>query len=108
MATFKLDDIRKAAEEKFGHTDIELPEGRTVRLLNALQLPKEKRQALLALQDSDDDAHKDQVDVFHDMIRVVARSEDEANALIDLAGDNVAFLVGIFDAYGKSTQLGEA
>ena len=106
MATFKLDDIRAAAEAKFGHTDIELPDGQTVRLLNALQLPKDKRELLTKSQDDNDD--KDQVEVFQNMIRIVARSDHEAEKLINAAGDNVAFLVGIFDAYGKSTQLGEA
>lgn len=107
MATFKLDDIRAAAEAKFGHTDIELPDGQVVRLLNALQLPKEKRDLLTKSQD-DGDEDRDQVEVFQNMIRIVARSDHEAEKLINAAGDNVAFLVGIFDAYGKSTQLGEA
>lgn len=106
MATFKLDDIRAAAEAKFGHTDIELGDGNTVRLLNALQLPKEKRDLLTKAQDDNED--RDQVEIFQNMIRIVARSEHEAERLIEAAGDNVAFLVGIFDAYGKSTQLGEA
>jgi predicted HAD superfamily phosphohydrolase len=104
MATFSLDEIREAADKKFGHTDIQVGDT-NVRLVNALQLPKEKREALSKLQDDED---LEQADLFAAMVRIVARSEHEASVLLDAVGDNVAYLVGIFEAYNKSTELGEA
>lgn len=111
MAKFTLDDIRAAAEKKYGHTDIMIPEFGEVRLLNAMQLPKEKRDLLGKAQESvegEEQSEQDELASFHRVIRIVARSEHEANALINAVGDNLAFMAEVFDAYNKGTELGEA
>ncbi|WP_217129369.1 phage tail assembly protein [Streptomyces sp. AC558_RSS880] len=107
MASFSLDDIRAAAERKYGSTDITLGED-TVRLLNPLRLPKARRDALLSLQEqmSADDA--DQAALLSDAIRTIAESEKAAEKLLEAVGGDLAVLAEIFGHYGESTQAGEA
>jgi peptide subunit release factor 1 (eRF1) len=109
MSSYSLDDIRAAADAKYGHTEITVDANTTVRLINALRLPKEKRQALLSVQDkltSDDDV--DQADVFADAIRTVADNAVAAEALIDAIGGDLAILAQVFSTYTEGTSAGEA
>lgn len=110
MATVTLDSIRDAAERKYGHTDIEVPGFGTARLVNAMQLSKEKRKALGEASDEKEDAthETDELAAFHRVIRIVARSEHEADALINAIGDNLAVMAQVFETYNKGTELGEA
>jgi hypothetical protein len=107
MASYSLDDIRAAAERKYGSTDITLGED-TVRLLNPLRLPKARRDALLSLQEqmSADDA--DQAALLSDAIRTIAESEKAAEKLLEAVSGDLAVLAEIFGHYGESTQAGEA
>lgn len=113
MATFTLDDIREAAEAKYGSTDI--PVGDVlVRLLNPLRLTKEKRSALMAAQ-KDLEAQEgegvediDQVEVFQGILRLVAENEHQADVLIAELGDDLALLASVFEMYSAGTQAGEA
>jgi hypothetical protein len=107
MASYSLDDIRAAAERKYGSTDITLGED-TVRLLNPLRLPKARRDALLSLQEqmSADDA--DQAALLSGAIRTIAESEKAAEKLLEAVGGDLAVLAEIFGHYGESTQAGEA
>jgi hypothetical protein len=108
MSAVTLDSIRKAVEAKYASYDIEYAEGKVVRLLNAIRLPKDKRQTLLDLQDKlrADDA--DQAALLADAIRAVADSKTGADALLKLVEGDLATLVEIFNEYGKVTQVGEA
>lgn len=113
MATFTLDDIRDAAEAKYGSTDI--PVGDVlVRLLNPLRLTKEKRSALigaqkdLEAQEGEDAADVDQVEVFQGILRLVAENEHQAEVLIAELGDDLAVLASVFELYSEGTQAGEA
>ena len=116
VATFTLDDIRNAAEAKYGSTDI--PVGDVlVRLLNPLRLTKEKRSALIAAQ-KDLEAEEgeegksvqdiDQVAVFQGILRLVAENEHQAELLIAELGDDLAVLASVFEVYSTGTQAGEA
>lgn len=107
MATFSLDDIRAAAEAKYGSTDIETSKG-MVKLVNVLRLPKTKRDALMAIQDqlSADDA--DQEAILADAIRTVAETPKQAENLLAEVGADLAVLMEIFQAYTSGTQVGEA
>lgn len=114
MATFTLDSIREAAEKKYGSTDIEMPEG-VCRLLNPLRLPKEKRKALMSIQDrldtegKDEDAEEvDQEEVLADAIRLVAEEPEQAERLLAAVGDDMAMLAEIFSTYTGEAQVGEA
>lgn len=111
MASFTLDDIRAAAEQKYGSTDIQVGD-QVVRLVNPLRLPKEKRDALTGIQkelDADDsDGSVDQVAIIQNALRLVSEQEHLGNLLVDSIGDDLAVLAQVFEMYGKSTQVGEA
>lgn len=107
MATFSLDDIRSAAEAKYGSTDIQVGE-KTVRLLNPLRLGKKDRDALMALQEQMGKEDSDTEEILHDVIRLVAESDSQAEALLEAVGDDLGVLMEIFTRYNEGTQLGEA
>jgi hypothetical protein len=110
MATFTLDSIREAAEKKYGSTDIPFGEGKVVRLLNPLRLEKEKRKALMSIQDrlEEEGEEVDQEDVLADAIRLVADDKKMADALLKEIGDDLAVLAEIFSTYTGEAQVGEA
>ncbi|MGW3323881.1 phage tail assembly protein [Streptomyces virginiae] len=107
MASYTLDDIRAAAEAKYGATEINFGDD-VCRLLNPLRLPKEKRTELLAIQDQLDGEDADQEAVLGQAIRLVAESQPAANKLLKAVGSDLAILAEIFETYGKGTQVGEA
>lgn len=111
MASYTLDDIRSAAEQKYSSTDITI--GDTVcKLVNPLRLPKEKRKALSSIQSNlsseEGEEETDQADVFADAIRTVCETEAQADVLLGAIGDDLAMLATIFETYGKAQQVGEA
>jgi len=108
MATFSLDDIRAAADKKYGSTDIELGDGDVLVLVNPLRLPKEKRNALESIQESAEEEGTDQGDVMRDAIRLVAQRQDMAEKFLAIAGDDLAILAAAFATYTEGAQVGEA
>lgn len=108
MATFSLDDIRAAAEKKYGSTDIELGDGDVLSLVNPLRLPKEKRTTLTKIQDSANEDGADQGDVMREAIRIVASDASKAERFLDIAGDDLALLATVFSTYTEGGQMGEA
>ncbi|WP_031513705.1 phage tail assembly protein [Streptomyces sp. NRRL F-5123] len=109
MASFSLDDIRSAADAKYGSTDITVDEKTTVHLLNPLRLPKEKRAQLASIQDQlDAEGDVDQEKVLSDAIRLVADHPRKAEALLKAVNGDLAVLAEIFETYGKGAQVGEA
>lgn len=108
MATFTLDDIRAAAEAKYGSTDIDLgPEG-TMVLVNPLRLPKEKRDALEKIQEKGEQDGADQGDVMREALRLVTSTPKQVETFIALAGDDLAMLATVFASYTDGAQVGEA
>ncbi|GGK13229.1 hypothetical protein GCM10010124_02260 [Pilimelia terevasa] len=110
MANYTLDDIRAAAEAKYGSTDINEVDGMTVRLLNPLRLPKKSRTALVDIQKRMDDesVDADQEALLVEAIRLVAQTPKQATALLRAVGDDLAVLAQIFATYAEGTQAGEA
>ncbi|MEU4155695.1 phage tail assembly protein [Actinoplanes sp. NPDC026670] len=109
MATnITLDDIRAAAEAKYGSTDIAISEDVTVRLLNPLRLPKAKRDALGALQGKLGEDDADQEALLSEAILVVAESEAKGKKLLSALGGDLALLAQVFETYSDGTQVGEA
>src|SRR4051812_37167972 len=108
MSTFSLDDIRAAAEAKYGSTDIALDQDTMVRLLNPLRLNRENRLALMTVQEQlrADDA--DQETLLSQAVTLIAESPTTARKLLDAVGGDLAVLAEIFAAYSKGTQAGEA
>ncbi|MGI5530153.1 phage tail assembly protein [Streptomyces syringium] len=107
MASYSLDDIRAAAEARYGSTDITLGD-ETVRLLNPLRLPKEKRLELSALQDRMGDEDADQEALLSEAIRLVADTPQSADRLLTAVNGDLGVLAELFERYGRGTQVGEA
>lgn len=107
-STFSLDDIKKAAEKKYGSTEIDLGDEGKVSLVNVMRLPKERRDALLKIQDGMKEDGADQEGGLKAILRLVAATEKQADKLLDAAGDDLAVLVTIFERYSAGTELGEA
>lgn len=118
-----LDFIREAAAKKFANLTIEVPGAGEVTLVNAMQLPKERRNALMAsqkeLSTSKEEAEAklaagevveetDQVEQLENTLRIVVSGSDKADALIEALDGNLANLATVFELYTKGTELGEA
>jgi len=108
MANFTLDDIRAAAEAKYGSTEIELADGTVCKLINPLRLPKLKRDELTKIGDKLEGEDVDQAEVFADAIRLASDNALAAEKLIDACGGDLAILAQVFEAYTKGAQVGEA
>ncbi|MFC4089356.1 phage tail assembly protein [Micromonospora sp. GCM10011541] len=102
-----LDDIRAAANAKYGSFDISLGE-LNVRLLNPLRMPKKNRDALMATQEKLGADDADQEALLKEALNLVAETPAQAKALLKEVGDDLAVLATIFEGYVKGTQAGEA
>ena len=105
---FTLDDLRDAAEAKYGNFVIGNvgPKGIDVELVNALRLKKEARKALQALEDSP--TNEDTEERMFETIRLIARTKGQADALLKELDGDLAVLALILEQYGSETQMGEA
>lgn len=116
-----LDFIREAADKKYANLTIDVA-GTEVTLVNAMQLPKDKRDELMAAQKrlsaAKDEAEAaegegaeapevDQVAALEDTLRIVVKG-GKADALIEAIDGNLAVLATVFEMYTKGTELGEA
>lgn len=123
--TVTLDFIVEAADKKFANLTIDLPSGPVV-LVNAMQLPKAKRDELLgsqkrlskakeeaeaALESGEDveEVEADQVEQLQETLRIVVKGgEENADRLIEALDGNLARLATVFELYTNGTELGEA
>ena len=103
MANFTLDDIRKAADAKYGSTNIDGTE-----LVNPLRLTKEKRAALTGLQGKLDAEDADQEEILAEALQLVSRTEAQGETLLAGIGGDLAVLVSVFEKYMEGAQVGEA
>lgn len=106
--TFSLDDIRAAADAKYGSTDIDLSNGRVCRLLNPLRMDKKNREALMAKQNELDEEGADQEKILSDSLKLVSENKTDAAQLLKDLGGDLAMLAIVFEKYNEGTQLGEA
>lgn len=116
MAKFTLDDIREAAEKKYGSFDIDLGDGE-VSLLNPMRMNKEKRRELMALQgrlselskaDESDLEDVDEESLIGDILTLVCSSPAQAKKLLKALDGDMAMKIEVFNMYGEFTQAGEA
>ncbi|WP_329793884.1 phage tail assembly protein [Lentzea sp. DG1S-22] len=112
MSSFSLDDIRAAADRKYGSTDITLGK-ETVRLLNPLRMKKAQRNKLIGIQkqmetEAGEAEDVDQVAVFQEALRIVAQTPAQAKLLIDSIGDDLGVLAEVFERYTEGQSVGEA
>lgn len=119
MATFSLTDLKNAVDKKYAPTIVENGSD-TYTFQNLLQLPTERRDAVMKLIDSvsgnEDDEDSDEADdvglaneleTFSEILRLV-EINDKGQELIDLLGDNTAMLIELGSAWMNGSQLGEA
>ncbi|MFC4336017.1 phage tail assembly protein [Salininema proteolyticum] len=111
MASTGLDAIREAAEARYGNLDIDMGDGSTVTLLNALRLPEARRDRLASLQDSLSDgdiAVADQIGALREMVGLVAATKGQGRRLLEAIGEDVPALLTVLEQYGQGSELGEA
>lgn len=108
MATITLASIREAADKKFGSTDIELEDGSKVVLRNALKLSKEERAVLSGVSEAMKAEGADEAAALENALLTAAASKADGQKLINACGHDVTVLLGVFEQYGKGTELGEA
>lgn len=110
--SFTLDDIREAAEKKYGATTFPDVPGGEVRLVNVLRLSKDKRDALKAVQkrakEHGDDEDFDVAATYRESIEIVAETAEQASRLIEEFGEDLGALATIFNLYTSETEMGEA
>jgi len=108
MATFSLDDIRAAADAKYGSLDIPFGDDQTCRLLNPLRMPKADRDALIAKQEELGDEKADQEALLAECIMLIGEHKPTTEALLKTINGDLAVLMTIFEAYNEGSQVGEA
>jgi len=124
MATFSLDQIKAAADAKYGSLDIPLSDkaGDVVRLLNPLRMSEAQRAELRTIQDKlndisaaaegdeepSEDAVKEQTDLIAEMLLAVAENKVAGKKLLDALGGDLAMTMVVFEQYTEGTQAGEA
>jgi hypothetical protein len=105
--TLTLDDIRAAAEAKYGSLPIELPTC-VVKLLNPLRMSKKNRDALTAVQEKLGEDGADQEALLREALSLVCENGPQAKALLKEVGDDLAVMATIFERYVEGTSSGEA
>ena len=111
MSSFTLDDIRAAADKKYGATEIIISDDITVNLVNPLRLKKKDREALVAVQDKlsgEGDEQTDHLELLSEAIMIVADDKGAAQILLDTVGEDLALIAQIFSTYIDGTSAGEA
>lgn len=101
-----LASVQETADQKFGALVIDLGDEK-VELVNALRLSKEKRAELSAVLSPEEEG-TDVEDMLVPMIRLVAKTPKQADALLDAVDGDMAVLSEIVNSYTKGTQAGEA
>ncbi len=107
MTAFTLDDIRAAADAKYGSTDIDLGD-RVVRLLNPLRLSQQDRAKLREVQHQLGAEDADQEALLTHALTLVAETPAAAKRLLTALGGDLGLLVEVFGRYAEGTQAGEA
>jgi uncharacterized coiled-coil protein SlyX len=114
MSDYTLDQIRAAAEAKYGNLNITLEDDFVATLLNPLRLSKTKRDELTRLQrslkaegDEDSTEDVDQEQVLRDILKVVAENVTAGNKLNKALRD-LTEVAAVFESYSEVTQAGEA
>ncbi|MGL5825560.1 MAG: phage tail assembly protein [Nocardioides sp.] len=114
--TFTLDDIRDAADKKYGSTVFELGDHK-VELLNPLRMEKEKRAELVKLQEEsqarakaseagEDVEERDEEQDIDGMLMLIAATEGQAREMIRAL--NLAEKMAAFELYSSEAEPGEA
>lgn len=120
MSALKMDDLLKAAEEKYPDFEIEAEDGTILGFKPVFRLPKSKRQAVAEAMDVKkriealpEDADMDQPELFigvlSDALLAAERTKGDHAALAAVIGtEDLGVWLYIFREYSEMTDLGEA
>ena len=110
--TVTLDDIREAAEKRFGNMEIVLDESTTVVLRNPLRLSKSEREELQGLQEGlnekENPTQEEQIEMLVEILLLVSESKSATRRLVDHLEGDPTELMAIFGLYQDGMQVGEA
>lgn len=104
MATLSLDNIREAADKKYGSLNVDLGD-EVVELKNPLRLPKEARDKLSKLDKADEDS--DPLAYFAELYELLA-GKAGARALLKALGEDIPLHMELISNLTSETELGEA
>ena len=106
----QLDDIRAAAERKFGSVVVELSDGSVVELKNMLRLSREKRDKFAELVEankSEEGIAEDPAEFFLSVFEVIG-GDGTADKLRREFGGDAALFATLFEMYSEGSEVGEA
>ena len=105
MPTISLQDIRDAADRKYGPLVIAGIDGGDVTLLNPLRLPAARRKEMTGLDEVED---LDQDSKLRRIVELAAETPAQGKRLLKAVGDDMGLLAQLLENYGKGVQVGEA
>ncbi|WP_413800091.1 phage tail assembly protein [Streptomyces iranensis] len=105
MTRVTLDDIRRAAEAKYGDFDIALPDGATVTLRSPLRMSAEDR-ALLG--DIEQLAAAGDTEAITEALKIAAKTPEQGRRLLDAIGGDLAMAAVLFEQWAQAVSVGES
>lgn len=105
MPEITLQDIRDAADKKFGPLVVKDVPGGDVVLLNPARLSKEKRGALKSAVEQED---LDEQERLEQIVKATAKTPDHAKRLLKEFKDDLGGLAVVLESYNQGSQMGEA
>lgn len=122
MPTITLDQLRAAADAKYAALIIPGVQYEVdgvvvsveVHLRNPLRLSREARAALAALQSdvqsatAEGEEPADAVDSMREMISLLAGSQEQADAILSVVGEDAGLMAALLEHFGAQTSAGEA
>ena len=113
--TLSLADIQKAATERYGDYVIPVEGAEALRFRNPMRLPRESRQRLgnlfnteQMLKRAEEDHTLDIYDLYREAFELAAVSPAHYETLSAAVGDDPATWTLLFEEFGQATAVGEA
>jgi hypothetical protein len=105
MSRVTLDEIRRAAEQRYGDFDVTLPDGTTVTLRSPLRLSREDRQLL---GDVEQLADVGDADAITEALKIAAKTPEQGKRLLEAIGGDLATAAVLFEQWATAVSVGEA
>lgn len=114
MATFTLDDIRAAADRKFGGMTIPLSDGTNVEMKNVIRMDKGHRDRVKNAQSAfdeisgRDDVDEDElIEAVRTLIRAIVSNDHYTDRLFDELGQDSGLILTVLTSYAGGGEVGE-
>jgi tail assembly protein len=105
MSRVTLDEIRRAAEQRYGDFDVALPDGTTVTLRSPLRLSREDRQLL---GDVGQLADVGDVEAITEALKIAAKTPAQGERLLAAIGGDLTVAAVLFEQWAQAVSVGEA